>query len=98
MLALYGRHYGARSRAIADLIPERSSVVDLCCGPGVLYERYLKAKAVRYTGLDLNERFVARVDRLGGVGVVRDLNDGRPFPEADTVVMQASLYQFLPDP
>ena len=34
MLALYGRHYGARYRAVADLIPDGSSVLDLCCGPG----------------------------------------------------------------
>ena len=56
------------------------------------------AKAVDYTGLDLNARFVARVERRGGRGCVWDLHDDRPLPEADIVVMQASLYQFLPDP
>ena len=37
MLALYGRHYAARFRAIAELIPAGSSVLELCCGPGILF-------------------------------------------------------------
>ena len=98
LLGLYGRHYPARYRAVADLIPDGSSVLDLACGPGVLFDRYLRARSVAYTGIDVNPRFVARVDRRGGRGVLGDLSDGRPLPEADTVLMQASLYQFLPDP
>src|SRR5262249_698550 len=54
-------------------------------------------RSVDYTGVDINPRFVARVNRRGGRGVLGDLSDGRPLPRADTVVMQASLYQFLPD-
>jgi trans-aconitate methyltransferase len=98
MLGLYGRHYGARYRAVADLIPDGSSVVDLCCGPGILFDRYLRARSVDYTGIDVNPRFVARVNRRGGRGLLEDLSEARPLPEADVVVMQASLYQFLPDP
>jgi SAM-dependent methyltransferase len=96
--ALYGRHLAARYRAVAGLIPAGSSVLDVCCGPGTLHERYLKPKNVDYTGLDLNPRFVARVSRLGGRGLVWDLNEDRALPRADAVVMQAGLYQFLPDP
>jgi hypothetical protein len=98
MRALYGRHYAARYRAVADLIPAGSSALDLCCGPGFLYERYLRPKGVSYTGLDLNPRFVDRVCRVGGRGLVWDLGEDQPLPPADSVVMQASLYQFLPDP
>ncbi len=97
MLALYGRHYPARYRAIAELVPAGSRVLDLCCGPGILHDRYLRRKGVEYTGLDVNPRFIARVNRRGGRGLVWDLHEDRPLPEADTVVMQASLYQFLPD-
>jgi SAM-dependent methyltransferase len=97
MLALYGRHYSARSRAIAEIIPPGSSVLDLCCGPGFLFERHLRHKGVHYTGLDINPRFIARVRRLGGEGLVRDLHRDAPLPEADVVMIQASLYQFLPD-
>jgi SAM-dependent methyltransferase len=97
MIALYGRHYAARSRAIADLIPAGASVLDVCCGPGLLYERHLRRKPVDYTGIDVNPRFVDRVNRLGGRGRIADLRDDAPLPRADHVVMQSSLYHFLPD-
>src|SRR6516165_10754236 len=97
MIGLYGCHYGARYRAIAGLIPGGSSVLELCCGPGILHDRYLRKKGVDYTGLDINPRFIARVCRRGGKGIVRDLHADAPLPPADVVVMQASLYQFLPD-
>ena len=97
MRVLYGRHHRARSRVLADLIPQGASVLDLCCGPGFLYERHLRARGVTYLGLDLNPRFVARVRRLGGEGRVCDLREPGDLPKADVVVMQSSLYHFLPD-
>ena len=98
MRALYGRHYGARSRAIAELIPAGSSVVDICCGPATLYADHLKERGVDYTGLDLNQGFVDRVTAAGGRGVQWDVHADTPLPEADYLVQQASLYHFLPDP
>lgn len=98
MLALYGRHYGSRYRAIAELVPNGSSVLDLCCGPALLYHRYLRHKSVRYTGLDVNAEFIERLTRRGASGQVRDLRSEEALPEADYVIMQASLYHFLPDP
>ncbi|HEX8184182.1 MAG TPA: class I SAM-dependent methyltransferase, partial [Blastocatellia bacterium] len=96
MLMLYGRHYPSRYRAIADLIPAGASVVDLCCGPALLFNRYLREKNVRYTGLDINAGFIDRLRRNGGRGEVCDLRKDGPLPRADYVVMQASLYHFLP--
>ena len=98
MLALYGRHYGSRYRAIAELVPNGSSVLDLCCGPALLYHRYLRHKSVRYTGLDVNAEFIDRLTRRGASGQVRDLRSEEALPEADYVIMQSSLYHFLPDP
>jgi len=98
MLALYGRHYGSRYRAIAELVPNGSIVLDLCCGPALLYHRYLRHKSVRYTGLDVNAEFIDRLTRRGASGQVRDLRSEEALPEADYVIMQASLYHFLPDP
>ncbi len=98
MLALYGPHYFERSRTIAALIPPGSSVLDLCCGPGTLYHRYLRRKSVSYTGLDINRGFIECVRRRGAEGVVCDLAAASALPAADYVVMQASLYHFLPDP
>lgn len=98
MIGLYGRHYSTRYRAIADLIPAGSEVLDLCCGPALLYTRYLKHKSVKYTGLDINPAFISVLTARGIDCRIRDLRDDTRLPKADYVVMQASLYHFLPDP
>jgi hypothetical protein len=49
-------------------------------------------------GIDLNPNFIGEVINHGGVGEVRDLRNSQPLPPADYVIMQASLYHFLPDP
>jgi SAM-dependent methyltransferase len=98
MMMLYGRHYSGRYRAIANLIPAHSSVLDLCCGPAVLYHRYLRQKSIAYTGLDLSSTFIKDLNQRGARGQVWDLQKERALPAADYVIMQASLYQFLPDP
>jgi hypothetical protein len=97
MLFLYGRHYASRYRAIAELIPPGSNVLDACCGPALLYSRYLRAKSVQYTGLDINEKFIEQLIKRGGNGRMWDLRSEEPLPSADYVIMQASLYHFLPD-
>jgi SAM-dependent methyltransferase len=73
-------------------------VVDLCCGPATLYTGYLREKSVDYLGLDLNDGYIARLNEAGGRGEVRNLHADTPLPEADFVIMQASLYHFLPEP
>lgn len=98
MIALYGRHYAARYRAVSDCVPDDSSVLDLCCGPGILFDRYLKHKNVDYNGLDINKGFIDRIQKHGGKAQTWDLRSETPLPTADVVIMQASLYQFLPDP
>jgi hypothetical protein len=98
MLALYGRHYLARYEAIANLIEPRSTVLDLCCGPAILYRRYLRQKAIDYTGFDLNELFIRKLIQAGAQGETRDLLSDEDLPANDYVIMQASLYHFLPNP
>src|SRR5436190_23965748 len=83
MRALYGRHYDARYRAVAALIPPGAEVLDVCSGPGTLYRRYLRDKNVRYRGLDINPRFVAQVRSLGAAADEWDLSEERPLPAAD---------------
>ena len=97
MAVLYGRYYRARSRSVAALVAPGADVLELCCGPGTLYLGYLKAKGVRYRGLDLNPVFVARLRRLGVAAEVADVGAPEPLPTADIVLIQASLYHFLPD-
>jgi len=97
MRLLYGRHYRSRYFALAELIPAGASVLDLCCGPGLLYTRYLKHKSIKYVGMDVNRKFIDELTSHGGEGTVADLRSNEPLPKADYVVMQASLYHFLPD-
>ena len=98
MRAVYGRHYASRYRGVAGLIEPGSSVLDLCCGPGTLYTRYLRAARVDYTGWDIRPGFVAHLVRHGGRGLVCDIRRAGRLPSADYVILQGSLYHFLPDP
>lgn len=97
MLLLYGRHYSERYRAIANLVESESSVLDLCCGPAVLYSRYLAGRAIQYTGIDVSQAFVDAGTRKG-IRILRaDVGAMDTFPSADFVILQASLYHFLPN-
>ncbi|MBW2315452.1 MAG: hypothetical protein JRH10_14815 [Deltaproteobacteria bacterium] len=96
MRALYGPYYEARYRAVAVEIPEETEVVELCAGDCRLYLKHLRSKRVRYVALD-NARPLVDWARRHGVDA-REFDVARdPIPQADVVLMQASLYQFLPD-
>ena len=98
MRVLYGRHYSDRMRAVADAVPSGASVLELCCGPGTLYERYLRPRASSYVGLDVNPGFVRALRARGVEARQVDLSVEESLPPADVVIMQASLYHFLPHP
>jgi SAM-dependent methyltransferase len=98
MYLLYRPNYQSRHSALADLVPPGSSVVEACCGVGKLYSDHLRQKEVRYTGLDLSPAFVSKLTRKGIDAQRWDMRSETPLPRADTVIMQASLYHFLPDP
>jgi trans-aconitate methyltransferase len=97
MRLLYGRHYGTRCTRIAELIPANSTVLDLCCGPAVLYHQHLRHKSVHYTGIDVSSQFVDALTKQGIPAILCDLRSNTALPHADYVVMQASLYHFLPN-
>jgi SAM-dependent methyltransferase len=97
MRALYGRHYGDRMRSVAQQVPDGASVLELCCGPGTLYLRHLRGRVGGYVGVDVNPGFVARLRRHGVDARRLDLtHDEEPLASADVVILQASLYHFLP--
>lgn len=98
MRALYGRHYSARMRVLAEQVPAGCSVLELCCGPGTLYWRHLRQRTSAYIGIDVNVRFVAALRRGGVDARIVDLaRSSESLPEADIVLMQASLYHFIPE-
>ncbi|NTU63074.1 MAG: hypothetical protein HGB05_06650 [Chloroflexi bacterium] len=96
MRLLYGRHFSARYEAIAAEVPVGSSVVDVCAGDGYLYLNYLRAKPVRYQALDISPRLVQWMQRHGIQAQQFEVWHDT-LPAGDIVIMQASLYQFLPD-
>jgi SAM-dependent methyltransferase len=96
MRVLYGRYYAARDAAVAAHIPDGVSVLELCCGPARLYLCELRGRIGSYVAFDASARFVERLRRLGVDARRADVATA-DLPAADVVVMQASLYQFLPD-
>jgi SAM-dependent methyltransferase len=96
MRVLYGRYYAARDAAVAAHVPDGSSVLELCCGPARLYLRELRGRTRSYVGLDANAGFVERLRRRGVDARQADVATA-DLPGADVVVMQASLYHFLPE-
>jgi hypothetical protein len=97
MRVLYGRYYAARDAAVAAHVPDGASVLELCCGPARMYLRELRGRTRSYVGLDANAGFVERLRRLGVDARRADVATAE-LPTADVVVMQASLYHFLPAP
>ena len=95
MKFLYGRHFESRYKAISEIIPEGASVVELCAGDIYLYRNYLKAKRVSYTGFDINSVFVQAAKRKNIRFFKHDLLTDTIEP-ADYIILQASLYQFIP--
>ena len=96
MRALYGRHFAARYEALDALIPGGASVVEVCAGDCRLYQRYLRGRIADYLAIDASPPFVDAARRRGIRAEQLDLREAA-IPPADYIVMQASLYQFLPD-
>lgn len=95
MRLLYGRFFDARYLAIAAEVPENSEVVDVCAGDCHLYLKYLHRKSVKYLGLDISPRLVRWAQKRGVL--VREFNVWEDeVPTGEIVIMQASLYQFVP--
>jgi hypothetical protein len=93
---LYGKNFSNRYRALAEFIPDNSRVVELCMGDAYLYTKYLRKKNVHYLGLDINPIFVRLAIKKNIPAKVHNiLND--EIPPAEIILMQGSLYQFIPE-
>lgn len=97
MRALYGRRFQLRYSTLAELIPDGADVFEACAGDAYLFRQHLKPRGIRYRGSDLSPVFVAH-GRARGIDLVRHDLAREPVPRADFVILQASLYQFMPDP
>ncbi len=95
MRLLYGRYFYARYTAIAQEIETGCQVVDVCAGDGRLYTSYLREKSIAYEALDISPQSIQHLQQRGVSAHCFDVWHDE-LPVADVVVMQASLYQFLP--
>lgn len=95
MRFIYGKNYQARFQSLAEEIPDNINVLDVCCGDYGLYTRQLKGR-VKYVGIDINESFINKAKKeLITILPLNIVTDDLPF--SDYVIMQASLYQFMPN-
>ncbi len=95
MRFLYGKFYNTRYKKIGELIPSEVSVLDICCGDCKLYENELK-KRVKYIGIDINHRFLKTAAKKG-IDVQKLDIRYQNLPRSDYLILQASLYQFIPN-
>lgn len=91
-----GKYFSQRYLALAELIPENASVTEVCLGDAYLYSNYLARKQVNYLGLDINNAFVRSAIRKDIPARIFDVMTEEVDP-ADYVIMQGSLYQFIPE-
>jgi len=96
MKLLFRKSYKARYTEIANLIKNNSSVIDICCGDAQLYS-FLKNKNIKYTGIDFNNVFLNHLRKKKIDVIHMDINQEKIPIKADYVVLQSSLYQFIPN-
>src|SRR5207245_8961766 len=95
----YGADAEARYALIANLVADRTDqpdhILELCCGDLALYRHLARRGLARsYLGLEQSPAML-RLARRRGVDVrAFDVRAGGELPPDDTVILQASLYQF----
>ncbi len=92
---LHGEGYEDRFRRIAAALPEQAWVLDVGCGTCHLAE--FLPPAMRYTGIDLNRRFVADARARGLDARCADVLDVDGYPgEPGAVVVSDMLHHIVP--
>lgn len=91
----YGADYAARLALIGDRLGRPTDVLELCSGDLALYRHLARRGLVRsYLGLEQSPAML-RLARRRGVDVrAFDVRANAELPVTETVIMQASLYQF----
>jgi hypothetical protein len=95
MKMIYGPGYATRYHDVAAHIPNDVHVVEIAPGDAQLYQNHLKGRVASYLGLEISPAFLDQAARRGIPFQRCDIRQD-PVPEADVVVMQAALYQFIP--
>ncbi len=74
------RNYEKMFSQIVEITPERSRVLDVGCGPGLLLQRLRDAKRCIPYGLDISKKAISALNRAGIEGKVAKLPKF-PFPD-----------------
>ncbi|ODS36982.1 MAG: hypothetical protein A7315_13725 [Candidatus Altiarchaeales archaeon WOR_SM1_79] len=92
---LHGNALDERYKIIAREIGINKKVMDVGCGTGNL-AKFLNKKC-SYSGIDLNENFVAYAKNNGFNVKVGDLTDEKNYSQCDVAVICDVLHHIIPD-
>jgi hypothetical protein len=96
MRLAYGSKFETRYKHLERYIPENCELLELCMGDAFFYQHYLQKKNITYKCADINPVFVRSARKKGIDAQLLDVYSD-PIPKADYILMQASLYHFIPD-
>ena len=95
MNILYLGKYNQRFKIITDLLnlEKDRSVTELCFGDTKIAE-WCKLKKIKWTGFDINKKFIKYAKSKGYNAQFYDLLKIKNLPKSDVVIIMGSLYQF----
>jgi hypothetical protein len=92
----YGSKFKTRYSALNKYIPHGCHLLELCMGDAFFYRAYLRKKDVVYSCADINPVFVNIARKNGIKCSILNITEDE-IPRADYILMQGSLYHFIPD-
>lgn len=95
MNIIYLGKYNQRFKLVTDLLnPKKDkTVLELCFGD-ILIAQWCKFNRIKWTGLDINKKFIKNARSYGFNAIYRDILKFKNLPKSDVVIMMGSLYQF----
>jgi len=93
MNLLYTGSYRNRFRPLIGLVTGKS-VLELCFADTVIAE-WCQKNSLKWTGFDINKKFVSCAEKKGFDAKLADLNSIETLPRADVCIMAGSLYHFM---
>lgn len=92
MSLLYRGKYYRRLKPVLRLISGKK-VTEICFGDTIIAE-YCRKRSIAWTGIDINEVFVANARKKGLFAEQNDIFSIAKLPEGDTCIICGSLYHF----
>lgn len=98
MQLLYKGKYIDRFDPVKKILLEKkpNSLLELCFGDTII-AAFCQKNNISWSGMDLNENFVARAQKRGFKAENCDLNFKTEIPKSDAILIMGSLYHFQKD-